>query len=273
MYGYIYKTTNLINGKIYIGQKKATEFLGNDYLGSGKYLKCAIIHYGKEAFNVELLDIANSKKELDELEKYYIKMFNSTNHDIGYNIANGALGGDTYSNLTDKEKKERNNKHSETCKMNYKPSKWVYKEIENNNYISKLVHEEELDKYLEQGYQIGVDPIRRNIMAENTKKIHTGKKISKNQIEKYKQVRLNKSEEELNEWYSNIAKGVSKYMNSKSPQELHDRGVKMNKFKGHKCAWVNNGIEQHFIFLEDIDIYLNNGYVTGMLKRKNKNNE
>lgn len=38
MYGYIYKTTNLINGKIYIGQKKSEKFLGINYLGSGKRL-------------------------------------------------------------------------------------------------------------------------------------------------------------------------------------------------------------------------------------------
>ena len=38
MYGYIYKTTNLVNGKIYIGQKKSDVFLGDKYLGSGKKL-------------------------------------------------------------------------------------------------------------------------------------------------------------------------------------------------------------------------------------------
>lgn len=36
MYGYIYITTNLINGKRYIGQKKAKNFLAEGYLGSGK---------------------------------------------------------------------------------------------------------------------------------------------------------------------------------------------------------------------------------------------
>ena len=35
MYGYIYETTNLINGKKYIGKKASTKFL-EDYYGSGK---------------------------------------------------------------------------------------------------------------------------------------------------------------------------------------------------------------------------------------------
>ena len=43
----IYKTTNLINGKIYIGMSKNKK---ENYLGSGIYLKYAIDKYGKENF-------------------------------------------------------------------------------------------------------------------------------------------------------------------------------------------------------------------------------
>ena len=50
MYGYIYKTTNLLNNKIYIGQKKSNEFLHEKYLGSGKYLLNSIRKHGKENF-------------------------------------------------------------------------------------------------------------------------------------------------------------------------------------------------------------------------------
>ena len=42
MFGYIYKTTNIITNKIYIGQKQSSVFLNNQYLGSGRYLKNAI---------------------------------------------------------------------------------------------------------------------------------------------------------------------------------------------------------------------------------------
>lgn len=70
MYGYIYKTTNLINGKIYIGQHKATIFENNNYLGSGNLIKRAIKKYGEEHFKVELIDVAENQKELDEKEIY-----------------------------------------------------------------------------------------------------------------------------------------------------------------------------------------------------------
>lgn len=91
MYGYIYKTTNLLNNKIYIGQKKSEKFLGEKYLGSGVRLNSAIKHYGKSNFIVELIDVADSKVDLDEKEVYWINKLNSRNLDIGYNLS---LGGD-----------------------------------------------------------------------------------------------------------------------------------------------------------------------------------
>lgn len=85
-YGYIYKTTNLINGKIYIGQHKATKF--NDrYLGSGKRLKEAIIKYGKNNFEVLILDeSAKNEEELNKLEIFYIEKYDARNPQIGYNL-------------------------------------------------------------------------------------------------------------------------------------------------------------------------------------------
>ena len=72
MFGYIYKTTNCINNKIYVGQKKSDIFLAEKYLGSGVRLKSAIKHYGCENFIVELIDVAENKEELDSKEKYWI---------------------------------------------------------------------------------------------------------------------------------------------------------------------------------------------------------
>ena len=56
MYGYIYKITNKINGKFYIGKHKYTgPGLDPKYMGSGVQIKNAIRKYGKENFVVELL--------------------------------------------------------------------------------------------------------------------------------------------------------------------------------------------------------------------------
>ena len=90
----IYKVTNTVNGKIYIGQHKNSR-LGR-YTGSGKLLKRAIKKYGISNFSWKLLEEnISSKSVLDAREKYFIGAFNATDRQIGYNIAKGGEGGDT----------------------------------------------------------------------------------------------------------------------------------------------------------------------------------
>ena len=79
----IYKTINLINGKIYVGQDYNNR---DNYLGSGKIILKAIKKYKKENFKKEILEECNSQEELDEKEKYWILKLDSTNPNIGYNI-------------------------------------------------------------------------------------------------------------------------------------------------------------------------------------------
>lgn len=55
MYGYIYKTTNLINGKFYIGKHKSEKY-DPSYYGSGKIIRLAIKKYGLENFKNEVLE-------------------------------------------------------------------------------------------------------------------------------------------------------------------------------------------------------------------------
>jgi group I intron endonuclease len=86
----VYKTTNLINGKIYIGQDSNAD---PKYFGSGNLLKKAFKKYGIESFKKEILEECTSKKDLNDKEKYWINFFNSTNKKIGYNISEGGTGG------------------------------------------------------------------------------------------------------------------------------------------------------------------------------------
>lgn len=87
---YIYKTTNLINNKIYIGQKSANVEPGEDfkYLGSGRVLKQAIIKNGRANFKKEILEIC-TQENLNEREIFWIKELDSMNPEIGYNLTKG----------------------------------------------------------------------------------------------------------------------------------------------------------------------------------------
>lgn len=88
----IYKYTNLANGKIYIDQTKHTleqrAQNGNNYKGS-TYFYHAIIKYGWDNFQSEILADNLSLEEANQKEEYYISLFDSTNPKIGYNIRLG----------------------------------------------------------------------------------------------------------------------------------------------------------------------------------------
>lgn len=89
---YIYKTTNLINNKIYIGLSTKTVEESTNYYGSGKAILQAIKKYGKDNFEKEILIECDTLEELRGHEIKLIAEYNSTDRNMGYNIS---PGGDT----------------------------------------------------------------------------------------------------------------------------------------------------------------------------------
>ena len=96
--GYIYKITNNINHKIYIGQtinsieRRFKQHLSCARNNTSGHLYFAMRKYGLENFTIEILEKTNVTN-LNEREKYYITLFNSTDPKIGYNILNGGGNG------------------------------------------------------------------------------------------------------------------------------------------------------------------------------------
>ena len=68
MYFTVYKITNNINGKFYIGKHQTTD-LNDGYMGSGKLLLQDISKYGKENFTKEILFIFETEEEMNTKEK------------------------------------------------------------------------------------------------------------------------------------------------------------------------------------------------------------
>lgn len=106
----IYKITNYLNGKIYIGETK-------DYKRRMKEYKCksvrldkhskygimmAINKYGIDNFAFEILERVEDPRDLDDRERYWIKTLGSRDPNIGYN---SKIGGGSCGEMTDATRK------------------------------------------------------------------------------------------------------------------------------------------------------------------------
>jgi group I intron endonuclease len=108
----IYKCTNNVNGKVYIGytrkslEKRIIEHKSNSKKGSHYLLHKAIQKYGIDAFHWEIIFESKDKNYLlEEMESYFIKEYNSYfENDCGYNMTYGGQGGMTDRTHTEETK-------------------------------------------------------------------------------------------------------------------------------------------------------------------------
>ena len=92
----IYKITNEINKKIYIGlttcsleYRWSRHITESKNINNTKHLYKAMRKYGVENFKIEIIDETNDFKKLGQLEREYIRKFNSIDPNIGYNLTKG----------------------------------------------------------------------------------------------------------------------------------------------------------------------------------------
>ena len=103
--GTIYKYTNLVNGKIYIGQTITTIECRDkkhlSQLNDNTYFHKALKKYGRENFSLEIVEDNISIEKLDDKEKYYIDVFDSFyTTGKGYNLTQGGKWGSGTQKLT-----------------------------------------------------------------------------------------------------------------------------------------------------------------------------
>ena len=92
MFYTVYKITNKLNGKFYIG-KHQTLNVNDGYMGSGKLIKYAISKYGVENFDKEILAVCNNEIDMNNMEKKLVVLSENS-----YNLCEGGNGGFSYIN-------------------------------------------------------------------------------------------------------------------------------------------------------------------------------
>ena len=112
MFYTVYKTTNLVNGKIYVGLH-ITEDLNDDYLGSGTQIRAAIKKYGKENFKREYIKICENPEEMYNLEAEIVNEDFVKRPDT-YNMKTGGTGSWYHVNSNPKEKRISSSKGGQT---------------------------------------------------------------------------------------------------------------------------------------------------------------
>jgi group I intron endonuclease len=98
MGNYIYKITNEINNKVYVGKTKDFVARKSDHLHSlrnnshhNSHIQNSFNKYGESAFSFEIIGYFTEK--INEKEKEYIELYNSLDPSLGYNIKEGGEGG------------------------------------------------------------------------------------------------------------------------------------------------------------------------------------
>jgi hypothetical protein len=239
---YVYLTTNLINGKQYIGDHSIA-INERYYIGSGLAFKSATKKYKEENFFKEILEWYSTKKEAFDAQEKYIKKYNTLVPN-GYNIS--PTGGNRVRGCHSEETKQKI-KQANTGKKRTKETKLklslnrknktyneIYGEIKGNEIREQ--HSEWLKKY---------SPLKGKRISEKHKKIlsesNKGKTLSKEHQEK-----LNKSHTGKTQSIEHVAKRMKAHIGAKRSEETKAKISKSNK---GRTAW-NKGISKKLLLSE-----------------------
>lgn len=271
MYGYIYETTNLVNGKKYIGQHKS-EVFDKKYIGSGTYLQRAINKYGIENFICKIIETCESQESLNEKEIYWIKFYNAAKSKNYYNIAEGGFGyGNTLTGLSEEdyklfcEKARVSKLGSKNPMYNLKGElspffgRKLSKELKEKISLSVKNHIDNLSD--DERNRRRQAQIIAQIGSKRSEETKARMKVAQNRPEvKKKRSESLKKVPRTEEWNRKISEATrGKVVTEEQKQKIS------NTIKGSK--WMNNGVVSLQVKPQEIDTYILQGYEFGRIRK------
>lgn len=251
-FGYIYLTTNKVNGKIYVGQCYKTPEETKSYLGSGTLIKRAIKKYGKKNFSKKTLSRCGNQDCLDAMEEYNITRFDACNPEIGYNILPGSSnkfisGSPMLIPLVAAKvsKTQREFYHTEQGKIKAQEiskSKKLFYQTEQGIEVKKILSEINFANDLSGINNPNFQNYWDDDQKENMSIKMTGRYVKENN---------------------------PNWQNWWNEEQLENQQRRFRE-NGHPCTgriWINNGIKNGFIFKEEL---IPQGYKIGRMKFKTK---
>ena len=206
----VYLTTNLINGKKYVGKDARNQ---QWYLGSGKYLKAAIKKYGKENFTKEILEECQSIEELNLAEIKWLKKLKCKDSPNFYN-ATDTLTPSRHGRKLSEEHKKKISESNKGKKLTEK----------------QKLHLSNIRKGVKKGPQ--TEKTRKKIS-----KALTGRKISDESKVKMSRRKLNKPQ------YHNRVQIIQIDPHSKDEVRVYDKLTDINEY-GFNARSLSNSFKK-----------------------------
>lgn len=268
MYGYVYKTTNLVNGKIYVGQHRCPTFDTN-YYGSGANILKAIDKYGIDSFKCELIEECSNDQELNEKEIFYIALYDSTDRNKGYNLTAGGQGTVNYRHTIDA--KLNISKHNAKYWKGKQLSTETKQKLSQSHIglVQSIETREKRSKAL-LGHKcwVKVSPMKGKHLSDETRA-----KLSQSHLGQIPVNKGQKMDESFCKRVSELTKLAMQKPEIKAKLSSRPRTSELkqklsNAIKGRK--FVTNGFENHQVKPEELSDWINRGYWLGLTKRSKR---
>lgn len=286
----IYKITNLINNKLYVGKTEQT--LRKRWLEhvqeARRYKKCgnlfyktrfypAMVKYGFNNFKIELVEQVAENDNIDDREKYWISKLQTQNPDIGYNIADGGMGGALFKgHKHSAQSKEKMSQHN-YWKNKKQSREFILKRIKNNCKEIQNLETGEIFKSKKEAkrkYGTSIDDAIKNghrasgchfiliINHKYNKKERNeliqqldikNKEIKKKSIQKMEDTRSRWDENKNEQWKSKISNSLHNTINHKSLEEKESIKKHLQEINKQKFLNIISKINKE----EFVDLYIN----------------